>query len=752
MMKKFFITLALLFCVSSEAYSACSGRDPKDCIGASNFGLGGDVYIKAKPTLLKDKPITDQVAYWTPTPQNLMTTGVGKDVLCEMNPPSPSCKSKRGILKIYLEGSWFPWGNEANPNVTGPIPSCGPEACEAKSGGRDPKANNSLCFNGDGKRVIKTDLNIPCEQKDGYGVYGLIALQNEAGEMADPNASADIAQNPPSQDFRTFQLAPLQSDDDGKFFILDYSKVCEVTTGNVNCSNDLNGKGDNVVLKGKLYFQIKDRHYEDNVGDIILRIVSGVYRPEGFIERVVTYFDSMMKATTEGLYKNVVSDTRIISAVRALLVLYITLYGLMFMIGLAEAKQQDMITRLMKVAFISVLISDQSWEFFNGYLFALFTDGAKYISDVVLDATLYNNGFNKSPRFILPDDAVALSVYDILVDMLTSAAINNKILALLFYNGYFWIYVILIYTGIIFIFIGIIRAISLYFTAIMLVAMLLVTAPVFMVMMLFQMTKQMFENWLQQLTAAGMMLIVLSASMSLLIVLVQNQIESLFSYGVCRDIWFTIWTEEYFFLNWVDVYFWCPKLDSEIDKCITPLNVFGFLFVAVVFEKVMQGIPQLIDALSNAQLQPISTLSGGAERTFNQSVAPAAMSVLNYGRAGAGKVLGGVVGAIDDKTLGFGRAIKADPSLRTLGDKFSKASNFVTKVGAAVGPDALDRAMYSQDRRQEMGVKDAAKSIFGNAVKINQDRKSNNAAIENTRAEMERRLNRGRNNPQGDDE
>jgi type IV secretion system protein VirB6 len=731
MMKNFFIILVLSFCFSSEAYSACSGKDSKDCIAASNFGLGGDIRVKSKPNLFPERPATDQVAYWTPTPQSLMTTGVGRDALCETNPPSPSCKSKRGILKIYVEGSWFPWGSEPNPALTGPIPSCGPEACQAGGGGRDPMANNSLCFSGDGKRVIKNDMNIPCEQKDGYGVYGLIALENSAGVMSDPNASAEIAKNPTNQDFRTFQLAPLQSDDDGKFFILDFSKACDVTNGNANCSNDLNNKGDNVVLKGKLYFQIKDRHYDDNVGHVDLRIVSGVYRPEGFIERVVTYFDSMMTATTEGLYKNIVRDTRITSAVQALLVFYIALYGLMFMIGLAEAKHQDMITRLIKVALIGVLISDQSWEFFNGYLFALFTDGAKYISDVVLDATLYNNGLNRSPRFILPEDAAALSVYDILVDMLTSSAINNKIMALLFYNGYFWIYVILIYTGIIFIFLGIVRAISLYFTAIMLVAMLLVTAPVFIVMMLFQMTKQMFENWLQQLTAAGMMLIVLSASMSLLIVLVQNQIENLFSYGVCWDVWFNLLSTEFFLTN---VYFWCPRSDLEIDKCVTPLNVFAFLFVAVVFEKVMKDIPQLIDALSNAQLQPISRLSEVASNTFTRSVAPAAMSVLNYGRAGAGKLVGGVAGAVDDKFLGIGKTIKADPSLRTLGDKFSKASKVVTKVvtkvGAVAGPDAIDSAMYSQDKRQKMGVTDAAKSIFGNAMQINEARKSNNAAIQ----------------------
>lgn len=742
--------------------TSCGDDRPEMCFGASDFGLGGGLSIPANPdkgnaasgtnsVLLRKVPRVDQVAPWISTENDLRTTGVGNDPLCASGSPPASCKLKRGILKIYVAGSWFPWGmDEANPN--GPHKDCGPVDCSGSGGtNKDIDANNSVCFSGDGKKVDKglDEINTPCEQKDGWGLYGLIALPDATG-YADPNATAEIAKNPPNASFRTFRLAPLEEDDDGKYFILDFSKQCTTTANNTSCMNDINNQNDQIVAKGKLYFQIKDRHYEDNVGQYNINIVSGVYRPKGFIESVVTEFDQLLNGQTlyqagqsevvdsqkgliEILYGRIMRDSGMINIIRAFLLFYITIYGLMFMVGIAEAKHQDMLVRLLKVGIIAVLISPTSWEFFNTYLFRFFTVGAKEIGDYVIQATIYHRGgIGDSPKFIIPEDATALSIYDILVDMLISPAINNKTLGLFFYNGYFWIYIVVIYIGIFYALLGIIRAVVLYFTSIILIAVLLFTAPIFIMMILFQFTRQLFENWLQQLIAGGMMLIVLSASMALLVVIVQNQIESLFGYGVCWEYVFTIFTRDYFFLNFKDIYYWYPRSPAEIDKCVTPINVFGFLFVCVIFDKVMQQIPQLIDALSNAQLKPISSLAGGAESAFRGSVMEAAGTAINYTRAGidvgvsttykAGRGVLGYAGektGLDNSPIG-GLFKGVDRAVSSVGNAYTKtqsaiikAKHSVDKVSDKFGNFDIDKAMHNEGR-QSMDIETAGKSLKDN--------------------------------------
>ncbi len=731
-MKKVLLVLMTLLLTS------CGDDRPEICYGASDFGLGGGLSVPANPdkgnaasgtnsVLLRKVPRVDQVAPWISTENDLRTTGVGNDPLCASGAPPASCKLKRGVLKIYVAGSWFPWGmDEANPN--GPHKNCGPVSCSGSGGtNKDVDANDSICFNGDGQRVDKgpDESNTPCEQSDGWGLYGLIALPDAGGAYSDPNATAEIAKNPPNSSFRTFRLAPLEEDDDGKYVILDFSKQCTSSANNTSCLGDVNNQNDQIVAKGKLYFQIKDRHYEDNVGQYNINIVSGVYRPKGFIESVVTEFDELLNGQTlyksatgervdnqkgiiEIMYGRIMRDSGMINIIRAFLLFYVTIYGLMFMMGMAEAKHQDMLVRLLKVGIIAMLISPASWEFFNEYLFRLFTVGAKEISDYVIQATIYHRGgIGDSPKFIIPQDATALSIYDILVDMLVSPAINNKTLGLFFYNGYFWIYIIIIYIGILYAFLGIIRAVVLYFTSIILIAVLLFTAPIFIMMMLFQFTRQLFENWLQQLIAGGMMLIVLSASMALLVVIVQNQIENLFGYGVCWEYVFTIFTRDYFFLNFKDIYYWYPRNPSEIDKCVTPLNIFAFLFVCVIFEKVMQQIPQLIDALSNAQLSPISRLAGGAESTFRTSVMDTAGTAINYTRAGLGVAAGGVASATGLADTSTGRAYsKVSAALAkarhgTIGQAASMAFN---------APALLDQAMHNEGRKS-MDIETAGKTL-----------------------------------------
>jgi len=718
--------LPFLLVIISLTFSSTNTAYAEVCYAANNFGLGGQLTVHANPDekltsgtkLLKTKT-GEQVAPWVQTPY--FTTGVAKDPECdEYTPPGTTnyaCRPNRGILKIYVSGSWHPWGKPTNPSdikPCTPLLPCNPNF--------DYGANGSVCFTGDGKKLDKgaDDTNTPCELSDGWGLYGLVALDRGGGEPADPNIPpGDVSEKPPSTEFRTFRLAPLESDTEGKYINIDLSKQCDLaSTGpngeNFECNSDSDVNDENYVSRGRLYFKIVDSHYSDNTGQYDLNIVSGVFIPEGFIERMVKSFERQIDLVVKNLYQNIVTDSKIISTIRAMLVIYIAIYGLMFMMGLAAASQNDIIVRLIKIGIIVTIISDGSWEFFNTYFFQIFTTGSKQLAANVLEASLYYNGDTDSPRFILPDKASALSIYDILVQMLLSSAIHAKIASLVFYK-YFIVYVLFIYVALIFVFVGIIRAIVLYFSALMLVAVLLVAAPIFMVMMLFQITRPIFENWMQQLVGAGMMIIILSAAMALLVLLMLNQIENLFSFKVCEEVIFTVITDEVPFLNWFDFIWFYPSDPAQIERHITFENFIAFLLVAVIFDKIMKDIPQLIDSLSVAQLTPMSQLTGGAMNKLTGAVTTGA----EYARAGVTVARKGVTTPLDalaSKSSKY-RAAKEGISSFAKKVKDSKIATVVGKAGAATkfvlnAPNKLDAAMKSSPRAS-MSMGQAASNIAG---------------------------------------
>lgn len=636
MINRLLLAIFLLLSFSETAAAASFRR----CIGADDFGIGGLVVVYANPlnksatALMQQTPLINQVMEWTST--DLYTYGIGGDPSCQAG--SPNCNAKRGVLKMYVYGAWAPF-TYTNSIDLSDMPECKFLPCNPL---HDSRANNSECFAGDGKTLdAKADRsNMPCKISaggcpgleigavcntdcSGYGLYGLIAL-NLGGRSDDPNLNVTTSETPSTTSFRTFRVAPLSRTADGRCYAeIYYTNQCTVDPNNPNsqtdntiCLADMNTANINIVPKGKLYFKIEDTHYQDNVGNFTVDVVSGVHTGIGFIEKTVRAFESQMGKVTKGMYENITGQFGFINIVRTLIYFYIVITGLMFIMGNINTTQAELVIRLFKVSLLLILISPTSFEFFNTYLFSFFTDGARDIAKIILDSTLYYNEDLNSPRFAMPEDATALAVYDIIIKMLISQALNAKIWALILTQYCYLVFIF--YACIALLLLGTIRAVMIYLTAIMLVAVLLVIAPVFLVMILFQITKPLFENWLNLLISAGMMIVAVSALLALLMTILMNQIEHLFSYEVCEMYLFTIFSESPNWLKFYQVWWWYPRDFQSMQEHISTENVIAFILVSTVFEMVMRQIPEVIDALSESQLMPVRSLaSGAADKLFS---------------------------------------------------------------------------------------------------------------------------------------
>lgn len=586
----------------------------QNCVPAYDFGQGGTLYVPANPSedsatslLIHDTPKSSQVAPWIET--QLTTIGQAAN--------ANQSNYFQSVVKIYVTGGWSPWGTTTSTGQC-PLIDCDPS---------NPK--DSVCLSG-GKVVDEGDsqANLPCTLNAGWGLYGLIA-KNINGVTYNPN-DTDLSLSLPNEYFRTFRVAPLKSDADGMYFELSYTQQCDVdSSGGTVCLVDEDAAGNQVTVQGKLYFKILDSYYEDNTGGYNINVVSGVYSEKGWIQKTVEKFNAVLQKVTQLLYDAMTSQVNFIGMIRALLLLYIIITGLAFMMGLARMHQADFIVRMFKVSIVTMLIGPDSWEFFNKYLFSFFTVGAQSVGNMITEASFQYSGQYGMGLFLLPEDATALAVFDSIVSIILEPAIHKKIVSLLLHKWYFC-YIPLIYVSIFILLLGIVESVVLYLISLMNIALLVVVAPIFIVMILFTLTKEFFDGWLKAMLSNGMLLIIIAVAVALMANLVLGQIYRLLYFAVC---WEKLQILEIEGIDIFSIYFWFPTDDDQVDNCVTFSNIAALMIIAILMRTFMKQLSTLIDALSGAFMQPITHMRDGVVGAFNSAVKGNALY-----RAGAERV------------------------------------------------------------------------------------------------------------------
>jgi type IV secretory pathway VirB6-like protein len=576
------------------------GDRPSKCIAAGDFIGDGPSGVSAESDCVKERNSFQCKKYniyytrqkWKDI--GLYTTGVSTE----------DGRRFQGIFRALVRGEWYPWGSgeEECPYI-----HCDPNNSE-----------HSPCLE-EGFRV--DEEKAPCKVSHGIGLYGLIKLDTPECLDQDPN-DPDVNVTGPC--FRSFHMAAFQKgasgarvktdtgdsstsvkigvdqykiyDDEGAgLFEVDFTQLC--AAGVTTC------EGKQPIPKGKIYFKISDTYYEDNGafvedegkarGGYQIQVLSGAYAKEtGIIETIVNFFIRTLNKVRDQLTNAVLQDSGFISLVRAMLALYILFSGFGIMIGIIEATQAEVIIRIVKVGFMLLLISDTSMNFFNQIFFPFFTEVPGEVASMILRATVLSD-----PRFYIPVPDNYLSIFDALVKILLSQATHSKIWALFFYKWYF-VYIPLIYCGAMFIVMGIIQAVMMFTVAFFIQMVLMVSAPIFFIFLLFGITKHLFEKWLTQMIANAVTVIMVAAVISLMMGLVMSQLQELLYFKVC----FSKIGNFFFF---IPVHGWYPGESSEVDEALTPTNFFAFLMIAYLFNKIIKQVPQIVDALAQAQLQPL---------------------------------------------------------------------------------------------------------------------------------------------------
>lgn len=245
----------------------------------------------------------------------------------------------------------------------------------------------------------------------------------------------------------------------------------------------------------------------------------------GILSQIYEFITSIVNEATQKIFENFTQNEAYQNAVYGAVVLSITLFGVFFMIGLVQLTAGQVLVRLIKIGLIFTVISPTGWEFFSEYMVAFFNDGT---DELVIGVLQIASGGGE-----LPPDATPFYQLDklgeFLIDPETFMAIFGTFTAGPFGLGMgallglaFAAFIKML-----------IEALRLYAVTFVVRSLLLGLAPIFIVFLLFEKTKQLFTSWLNAIISTALQPILLFTFLAFFTVMMQSATQNMFSVELC---------------------------------------------------------------------------------------------------------------------------------------------------------------------------------------------------------------------------
>jgi type IV secretory pathway VirB6-like protein len=252
------------------------------------------------------------------------------------------------------------------------------------------------------------------------------------------------------------------------------------------------------------------------------------------------YCEESEMGQAERVYKLLITDTRYKAIVNVSLIMMFTFYGLSFLMGVSELNHSELTNRIIKIGLIYLFIGETGWYWFDQIIVKFFKNGADYLSFVMASS------FDSSPDIASAiktgdyyDKSVLFRSVDQVFNMFFSPAIQKKISALLFASIFGWAYLLIILSSFMLYVYSVANAVLLYLTSQVFISILFTLGPIFFVFTLFSQTKDMFNNWLNQLIGLSLQQIFLLTTLAFFNMLMYEVVKMSLGYKIC---WDEVWT------------------------------------------------------------------------------------------------------------------------------------------------------------------------------------------------------------------
>ena len=414
------------------------------------------------------------------------------------------------------------------------------------------------------------------------------------------------------------------------------------------------------------------------------------------------------------VYQMLIEDYRYKAILNVTLILMVTFYGVGYLMGVSEFSQSEIIGRVIKIAVIYLFVGPSGWYWFEKLFVQFFKNGTDYLAFVMATS------FDRSPElkqavdnYNFYDKSVLFSSVDKVFGMFFSSAVQKKVSALLFASIFGWAYLIIIYWGFMAYVYAVANAILLYLTSQIFISILFVLGPIFLITLLFNQTKEMFDKWLSQLISFSLQQIFLLTTLSFFNMMMYEVIKLSLGFRVCwDDVWVINIITRIKLLSFWTVASMPPRLNSQTGvgntgNATSIPSIFSIMFIWIVASLMQKFISFMTDvAASISDGISASSLSDGIKGMG------AKMSQMG-GKAmsGAWKKLGGeaMVQRLDKNLFDSGKEADEERAKKEAENKKNSGiKSSMTKSGDKAVKDFKEKnldklaKMSSEDQKKEL--------------------------------------------------
>ncbi|MEZ5691357.1 MAG: type IV secretion system protein [Rickettsiales bacterium] len=339
------------------------------------------------------------------------------------------------------------------------------------------------------------------------------------------------------------------------------------------------------------------------------------------VQDVILGIRSKLTAASARIYLAIYTSIDYQLSINAAIVLFITIYGILFMTGMIQLKLNDFLIRIVKLGIIAALLSPSSYLFFNNYVINFFENGTEDIIGFITNSSGSGAFFNWNPM----QSISMFSVLDSALAKILSPKMFVILMATALYPFFGFILAIILFIAILSFLRAMMTALWVFVMAMVLRTLLFGLAPIFIPTILFQRTRHIFDGWIAQLVSSMIQPILLFIFFIFFVRLMEGALDNVMQANVCFSEFPEGWRGTPFgFSYWRFMDFtaagWQPNTKGWELADKSPINMlalFTFFLIAEMANRFNSVIMQIAVQISQASTSlstlanPVSAMSGG---------------------------------------------------------------------------------------------------------------------------------------------
>lgn len=338
-----------------------------------------------------------------------------------------------------------------------------------------------------------------------------------------------------------------------------------------------------------------------------------VIQVNSLVKDIVTKVTLRLFAISEMMYSKIITAPSYAILIPIIVSLFLAIYGILFITGMAQIKLYDFVIMLVKIGVIFMLFTPDSWVFFNTRVVRFFNEGTIELINYFTDTSNIHPAVAATPIIgpVIEQAAaatMAFSAIDSAINKLFSSQMFVILMAATTSEKYGLLMGAIMALSLWLCLMSLLTAIWVYIMSLIMKTLLFGLAPIFIPTILFKRTRHLFDNWLNQIVSASLQPVLLFIFFIFFVQLMENSIDNILSHPVCWTKLDSGWRctpmDWYYwrFAKYDSTNGWMPNPEQQKVFPIPIIHILTFLLVAELANRFNKVVIQIAMQISQASV------------------------------------------------------------------------------------------------------------------------------------------------------